>query len=232
MKLLEPYYQDEFVTLYHGDNRQIAPLLNDFDLMLTDPPYGINENSRKNESRGKPFGSKGLPRRSAVANARDYGAFHWDKEKPAAWVLESLIAKAEYSIIFGGNFFGLPASSCWLVWDKDNSGDFADCELAWTNLPKAVRKFVWRWNGMLQEDMKNKEDRVHPTQKPLPVMHWCLSQVPDALTIFDPYAGSGTTLLAAKQKGLSAVGIEIDERYCEAAAKRLSQGVIWAAQLS
>lgn len=231
MKVPEPYFQDEFITLYHGDNRQIAPLLGDFDLLLTDPPYGIGESSKKNESRNKAIaGSKS----KGLARSRDYGSFDWDKTTPAAWVLDSFRYRSTHQIIWGGNYFDLPPSSCWLVWDKQNGeNDFADCELAWTNLPKAVRKFVWKWQGMLQEDMKNKEERVHPTQKPLPVMHWCLTQAPDIKTVIDPYAGSGTTLLAAKQKGISAVGIEINERYCEAAAKRLSQGVIWqAAQLS
>lgn len=147
---------------------------------------------------------------------------------PPSWLLSMLIASAEHAIIFGGNYFGLPPSSCWLVWDKDNGGsDFADCELAWTNLDKAVRKFLWRWNGMLQEDMKNKELRVHPTQKPLPLMHWCLSHVPEAKSVLDPFMGSGTTLLACKQKGIKAVGIDRDERYCEEAAKRLSQKTIF-----
>lgn len=82
---------------------------------------------------------------------------------------------------------------------------------------------------MLQEDMKNKENRVHPTQKPLPLMHWCLGHVPEAKTVLDPFMGSGTTLLAAKQKGLKATGIEISEKYCEAAVKRLQQGVLWQA---
>jgi DNA modification methylase len=216
----EPYYQDEFVTLYCGDNRQIAPLLGSFDLLLTDPPYGIEETNPSNARRGR--GSKDKPTK--------FGVCSWDS-KPPSWFLEQLISMAGYSIIWGGNYFGLPASPCWLVWDKDNTGDFADCELAWTNSPRAVRKFVWRWNGMLQENMKNKENRVHPTQKPLPLMHWCLTLVPEVIkTVFDPYAGSGTTLLAAKQKGLIAVGIEIDEQYCERAVERLNQKTIWEAE--
>jgi len=223
--LPEPFYKDDHVTLYCGDNRQIAPLLGRFDLLLTDPPYGIGESSKKQKTRGGLTKFKGG--QSKWVEPKNYGANDWDKTTPVPWVLNMLRETSDFQIIFGGNYFELPPSSYWLVWDKDNTGDFADCELAWTNLPKAVRKFVWRWNGMLQEDMKNKENRVHPTQKPLPVMHWCLTQVPDAKTIFDPYAGSGTTLVAAKQKGLQAVGIEIDERYCAAAVERLSQGVIW-----
>jgi DNA modification methylase len=135
-------------------------------------------------------------------------------------------SSCEHQIIFGGNFFELPPSSCWLVWDKDNTGDFADCELAWTNLNKAVRRLMFRWNGMLQEPGIPKEVREHPTQKPEPVMTWALGHAPNVRTVLDPFMGSGTTLAAAKRQGMSATGIEIEERYCEIAAKRLSQEVL------
>lgn len=218
MPIPEPYYQDELTTIYHGDCAEIAPLLGKFDLLLTDPPYGIGKNlpaANKSSNNG--------PLRTNFADNLE-----WDKEAPTTKLLTLLRTCATHSIIFGGNYFELPPSSCWLVWDKDN-GDlsFADCELAWTDLTKPVRKFTWRWNGMLQEDMKNKELRVHPTQKPLPLMHWCLTHVPDAKTVLDPFMGSGTTLLAAKQKGLRAVGIEMNERYCHDAADRLRQRTIF-----
>jgi len=135
---------------------------------------------------------------------------------------------SKYQVFFGGNYFSLPPSSCWLVWDKVNGeSDFADCELAWTNFPKAVRRIQWRWAGMLQEDMSNKEYRCHPTQKPLAVMKWVISQAPkECKTLLDPFMGSGTTLVAAKALGLSAIGVEMDESYCESAAKRLSQEIL------
>lgn len=212
--MIEPYYSQDGITIYNADCRKVLPFLDKFDLLLTDPPYGIGAVKR---------GTIGT---SKAGKVRDYGKSNWDDQPPATWVLHSLIDHASQSVLWGGNYFGLQASSCWLVWDKDNTGDFADCELAWTNMERAVRKFKYRWNGMLQERMgADKEQRVHPTQKPLPLMRWCLSLVPDAQTILDPFMGSGTTLVAAQLEGKTAVGIEINEVYCEAAVKRLSQQV-------
>jgi DNA modification methylase len=223
------YYVDEKagIAIYHGDCLSVLASMPAIDrragLLLTDPPYGIGEARGKNSSRSKPFGKS----RSRIIHATDYGVAEWDNAPPDSWLLSFVRSLAPWQIVFGGNFFDLPPSSCWLVWDKDNSGDFADCELAWTNLPKAVRKFVWRWNGMLQEDMANKEQRWHPTQKPEAVMRWAIGQAPDdCAVILDPFMGSGTTLRAAKDLGRRAIGIEIEERYCEIAAKRLSQEVL------
>lgn len=191
-----------------------------FDLLLTDPPYGINI------AKIGTVGSKPETKRGGFgwAATTQFEASDWDKSAPQDWLFGMMREKTKQQIIFGGNYFNLPPSSCWLVWDKDNAGtNFADCELAWTNLSKAVRKFKYCWNGMLQENMAKKEIRMHPTQKPLAVMKWCLSLVPDAKTILDPFAGSGTTLRAAKDFGLQAVGIERDERYCEIIVERLKQ---------
>ena len=214
--MIEPYYDSGGITIYHGDCREILPAIR-ADLILTDPPYGIGEARGRNKSRSK------------IAVSRDYGDADWDDEPPPEWLFGLIRQQARWQIIFGGNFFPLPPASCWLVWDKDNGEtDFADCELAWTNLPKAIRRIKWRWHGMLQEVMgAAKEDRVHPTQKPLPVMRWALTQAPDdCATVLDPFMGSGTTLRAAKDLGRKAIGIEIEERYCEIAVKRLAQEVL------
>lgn len=213
---MKPYFQGGGITIYHGDCREILPQLPKADLVLTDPPYGIGEAAGKNKSRGK------------LAVAKDFGNLSWDNAPPSEWLFGLIREKSNWQIIFGGNYFNLPPSSCWLVWDKDNgASDFADCELAWTNLRKAVRRLKWRWAGMLQEDMKNKEVRVHPTQKPLPVIKWAMRHAPsDCKTVLDPFMGSGTTLLAARALGLSCTGIEREERYCEAAVKRLSQSTL------
>lgn len=210
--MVKPYYQDKWVTIYHGDCREILPSLPKVDLVLTDPPYGIGEAAGKNKSRRQ------------LAQPKDYGIAKWD-DKPIDY-MDDILSSGKYQIVFGGNFYEMPASSCWLVWDKQNTGDFADCELAWTNLKKAVRKFEYQWNGMLQGDMKHKETRYHPTQKPLPLMKWCITQVKDVQTILDPFMGSGTTCLASKILNKYCTGIEIEERYCEIAARRCSQEVM------
>jgi len=225
-----PYYEQDGIVIYNADCRQVLPFLPKFDLLLTDPPYGIGESSKKQKTRGgfTKFKDGSSTGRSTFIAAKDYGENDWDREPPERWVLLSAQAAARTQILWGGNYYGLPASSCWLVWDKDNTGDFADCELAWTNMARAVRKFKWRWNGMLQENMGDKkEGRSHPTQKPLALMRWCLSLVPDAQTILDPFAGSCTTGVAAKLEGRKAVLIEINEKYCEIGANRLSQGVLF-----
>jgi DNA modification methylase len=100
---------------------------------------------------------------------------------------------------------------------------FADCELAWTNLPQAVRRIKWRWAGMLQQDMANKEEREHPTQKPVPVMRWALMQAKGVQTVCDPFMGSGTTGVACVMEGLQFVGIERERKYFDIACRRIEQ---------
>lgn len=217
--LIKPYYQDEQATIYLGDCREILPQLDKVDLVLTDPPYGIGEAAGANQSRNK------------LALATDYGSANWDNERIEKELLYLALGTADNSIIFGGNYYTdyLNQNTCWLVWDKDNSGDFADCELAWTSLSGAVRKFKWRWNGMLKE---MPEQRWHPTQKPVSVLRWCIEQADakqkkEHQTILDPFMGSGTTLVAAKNLGRKAIGIELEEKYCEIAVKRLRQQTLF-----
>lgn len=194
-------------TLYLGDCAEIMPKLGRVPAVVTDPPYGIDENSKKVASRGK------------LAAPKDYGEFNWDKAPPAQEVIDLMRAISDSQIIFGGNYFNLPPTSCWLVWDKQNgNNDFADCELAWTNLKKAVRRIYWRWNGMIR---KGDDVREHPTQKPEGVMSWCLTHIPDAHTILDPFCGSGTTGVACVKAGRSFIGIERDPGYFEITCERI-----------
>lgn len=210
--MIKPYYQDDYVTIFHGDCRKIMPHLEGFDLLLTDPPYGINAgDQRRQKSRTK------------LALATDYGPNEWDKEPVEDWVLFLARRLCRWQIIFGGNYYALPPSSCWLIWDKENSGDFADAEMAWTNLAKSVRLKRHLWNGMIR---KGHETRYHPTQKPLEVMSWALSHAANVKTVLDPWMGSGTTLRACKDAGISCVGIELEEKYCEVATQRMKQDVL------
>jgi DNA modification methylase len=229
--LPKPFYEDEWVTIYNADNRDILPRLNRrFDLGLTDPPYGIGEAAGKSESRGKKLGLGGNS--SALAFAKAYGDHDWDNEPAPLDTINKFISLCDHSIIFGGNYYPLPISSCWLVWDKDNGGtDFADCELAWTNLSGAVRMKKYRWKGMLQQDMKNKENRFHPTQKPVPLFNWCLQQAEiktknTPLWILDPWAGSGSVGRAAKDLRFNAILIERETSYCVKMAERMCQEVL------
>lgn len=185
-----------------------------FDLAIVDPPYGIGENGDKNHTRGK------------LAKAKNYKAFSGnDIEPPSKEYFDELFRVSKNQIIWGANHFisKMPFdSSCWVVWDKDNTGNFADCELAWTSFDSAVRKFKYRWNGMLQENMKNKEIRMHPTQKPIALYEWLLSKYakPNDI-ILDTHVGSASSLIACYNTNHKFVGFELDEYYYKVSKRRL-----------
>jgi DNA modification methylase len=196
-----------------GDCLDVMPLLGKVDAVVTDPPYGIGESGGKSASRSK------------LAKADLYTHKEWDAST-ADDAVYMAVAMAKHSIVFGGNYYDLPPTSCWLVWDKQNgANDFADCELAWTNMPRATRRIVWAWNGFIRkgemDKVKTPTFRQHPTQKPLGVMQWCLGFLPNASTILDPFMGSGTTLVACAKLGCKGIGIEIDPDYFEIACKRV-----------
>ena len=179
-----------------------------FDLAIVDPPYGINA-------------SKGTWGSSNKGKVTDYGKKDWDKEIPSDEYFLGLQRVSKNQIIWGGNYFGLKPSSCWLVWDKLNSADFADCELAWTSFESAVRKFTYRWNGMLQQNMKDKEIRIHPTQKPVALYNWLLTNyAKKGQRILDTHLGSGSSAIAAHYFGVDFVGCELDKSYFDAAKAR------------
>lgn len=197
---MKPYYQDSAVTIYHGDCREIVPTLGRFDLLLTDPPYGLAE-KLVGGTWGKAFEGK----------YKD-----WDAEAPN---IDHLLKVVDKAVVWGGNYFTLPPSRCWFVWDKPQKmATVADCELAWCS---------WDANARIFNKSRNPDGkRQHPTQKPLELMRWCIQLAGDAAqTILDPFAGSGTTGRAAKDMGRKAVLIEREERYCEIAAERMRQQV-------
>lgn len=199
---MKPYYEHCGITIYHGDNREVAPTLGRFDLLLTDPPYGIGALMK---------GGKNTGHWNTLSSGNE-----WDMELPK---IEPFIQQCLKAIVWGGNYFELPPARCVLAWRKLNAVPTqADFELAWTNLDKPAKMFASASGGAM-------ERHGHPTQKPTELISWCLNHCPDAGTIFDPFLGSGTTARAAKDAGKRCVGIEREERYCEIAARRLEQEV-------
>lgn len=189
-----------------------------FDFVITDPPYGIGADVmlRKRHL-------------SQPGHFKNYGITQWDSAPPDFPVFDEIFRVGKDQIIFGGNYFtySLPPSPCWIVWDKGHEKsalDFAEAELIYTSSKKAVRIFRHQWMGFLQEDMINKDYRVHPTQKPLVLMKRLIATfTKEGDTILDPFAGSGTTLVAAKQMNRQYLGIEINPDYCAIAEQRLLQ---------
>lgn len=204
--------------LFLGDCRDILPTLPKVDAVVTDPPYGLGEAAGKAATRTSGFKAKS----SAASAVRDYGNEDWDNEPIDPELMAQVRAAGRWNIIFGGNYYECPPAKCWLVWDKLNGAtDFADCELAWTNLPKAVRRIQYLWNGCMRANGEKRDG--HPTQKPLGVMKWCIGHLPHGDTILDPFMGSGTTGVAAVQMGRTFIGIEREERYFEIACRRIEE---------
>jgi site-specific DNA-methyltransferase (adenine-specific) len=207
-----PYYADDLVTIYHGDCRDTSLWQPPVFALVTDPPYGINA-----QSNGFGRGRKALTRQRR--HARIIG--DCEPFDPAPWLDFPQI------VLFGANHYAhrLPPSSRWLIWDKRDgltANALSDCELAWTNLKGPARLFSHRWFGMLRDSERG--EAFHPTQKPVALMRWVLAFTTGS--VLDPYMGAGSTLVAAKSLDRRAIGIEIEERYCEIAARRCSQEVL------
>jgi site-specific DNA-methyltransferase (adenine-specific) len=199
---------------------------NFFDLAIVDPPYGIGEADGKNASRNKGFGT-GVNKSKKVCLSKDYGKKEWDNNFPNEYYFNELKRVSKNQIIWGANHFiqNIPDanSSCWIVWDKQNGqSDFADCELAYCSFKTAVRKISLRWNGMLQHDMKNKEVRIHPTQKPVKLYEWLLmNYAKENDKILDTHLGSGSIVIACHNLKFDLTACELDKEYFEASLKRL-----------
>lgn len=208
----------EGVTLYQGDCLEVLPTLGKFDAVVCDPPYGIGADQTMHKQSGTKYGK-------AAAAKREYRDTEWDLSPIPPDLMRLVQSAGKWNIIFGGNYYTFPASSCWLVWDKENGDNgFADCELAWTNLPKAVRRIKWMWNGMLRKNGEAREG--HPTQKPFEVMKWAIGHLPEPnQSILDPFMGSGTTGVAAVKLGRCFTGIEIDPGYFDIAVRRIEQAL-------
>ncbi len=223
---MKAYYQDEAVQIFHGDCREILPHLPKVDLVLTDPPWGTKTatNARRFTRPSSPWWNN-----IDTSKIRAHESITGDEDEfdPRPFVLQK-------AILWGANNYTrhLVHSGGWLVWDKRLGAEdmaqkgwpLSEAELAWTNIRGSIRVFRNLWSGLLRTEERG--EFYHPTQKPLRLMKWCLELAPDAHTIADPFMGSGTTLRAAKDLGRKAIGIEIEEKYCEIAAKRMSQSVM------
>ena len=208
---MTPYYETELGKLYHGDCLEIMPELEPVDLVLTDPPYGIGVNTK------------------------------WKIRKPGQWAKDSMPIKGDNkpfnpkpflfknTILWGGNHYAsrLPDSPDWLCWDKRRQGSITrgwnapDFELAWSNIKCGARYFQYLWEGYKRDGEIGKH--FHPTQKPIRLMEWCIELSKTSGIICDPFLGSGTTAIACERLKRKWIGIEIEEKYCEIAAKRIEQ---------
>lgn len=211
---LRPYYSDGRTTIYHGDSRLIWPMLPKCDLLLTDPPYGIAWSGSN-------------------ASTQEWDGIAGDNDIELARWLCGMLWHVNEAVIFGANCFPqlLPHRGRWICWDKRIT-EAADkmlgsaFELAWCSRTSGFDRMMRKLHGGVVNADGGK--RVHPTQKPSGLFKQIIGDMfPKAETIVDPFMGSGSVLLAAKLEGRKAIGIEVEEQYCEAAAKRLSQGVLF-----
>lgn len=193
--------------LYLGDCLEVMPTLGKVDAVVTDPPYGLAD---KWQGGG---GSKRSTWRFDPSEAQK-----WDREPPQKAVEQ--LAAQDQAIIWGGNYFDLPPSRGWLVWDKKQRGTWTTghTELAWTNIDQPIRAY-----SLSQVEAHTTMHKLHPTQKPIEIMRWCLGFVSGAETILDPFMGSGTTGVACAQLQRKFIGIELDETYFDIACKRIEE---------
>lgn len=222
-------YITEQMSLYLMDNMDLMAKYpdNHFDLAIVDPPYGIGESSNDNKGRSK------------LAKSKDYGSKKWDDKAPNKDYFTELKRVSKNQIIFGANHFieNIPEanSSCWIVWDKVNgNNDFADCELAWCSFNTAVRKIKWRWNGMLQQNMKDKQKRIHPTEKPYGLYQWLFKNyAKEGDKILDTHLGSGSIAIAldsvnkVEKMNLTLTACELDSDYFKDCIQRIKEQTNW-----
>jgi site-specific DNA-methyltransferase (adenine-specific) len=222
--MIRPYYDHGGITIYHGDCREVLPMLPAVGLVLTDPPYGVNLETNYRERK-----------RTALALCNDFAPVAGDDEPfdPAP-----LLALDVPTILWGANYYAdkLPPSPSWIVWDKVDGlmsgrevgfNDQADLEVAWSNLGGPARIYRHRWMGAMKKT-EQQARRVHPTQKPVALMRWCLVRagLKRGDLVFDPYMGSGPVAQACHEMGLRYIGVELVKSYCDEAIKRLSQTVM------
>jgi len=211
-------YSSGNINFYQMDCMELLRQTPDkyYQLCITDPPYGIKEHGLRPNNRTEKWINP--PKETK------YKRVTWDNTAPDKEYFDELMRVSKNQIVWGANHFisRIPYdSSCWIVWDKKVSGDFADCELAWTSFDTAVRKFKWRWQGMLQQNMKNKQERIHPNEKPISLYRWILQKyAKQGDKILDTHGGSASSAIACDMEGFDLDICEIDLDYFEAGKKR------------
>jgi site-specific DNA-methyltransferase (adenine-specific) len=206
------------INLYNADclSAMLEMADNQFDLAIVDPPYGINAGLRRSDT-GK----------NKHIKQKDYHYGDWDKSIPSKQYFDQLKRVSKNQIIWGGNYFldYLSNTKSMIVWDKKNGDNlYADAEIAWTSFDMAVRLFAYKWHGFLQENMRHKELRIHPTQKPVALYTWILHKyAKEGDSILDTHLGSGSIAIACHDMGFDLTAYEIDEEYFAAASNRLKQ---------
>ena len=191
---------------------------NHFDLAIVDPPYGLDIHKMNYTQSTK----GGVAKRNDYSNITD-----WDKSIPNQEYFNELFRVSKNQIIWGGNYFHLPLTKSWIIWDKKTqdkySNDFADCELAWNSFDKPAVIFRYLWSGMMQGNMKDKQKRIHPTEKPYQLYKWSLNNyAKEGDKILDTHLGSGSIAIACHDYGYDLVGIELDKDYFNSATKRFN----------
>ena len=209
------------MNITNEDNIELMARYEDnyFDLAIVDPPYGISIHKMNYTQSTK----GGVAKRNHYSNLTD-----WDKKAPTTEYFNELMRVSKNQIIWGGNYFILPLTKSWIIWDKKTqakySNDFAECELAWTSYNKPARIFRWLWSGMMQQNMKDKQKRIHPTEKPLKLYEWLLMNYAKAGDkILDTHLGSGSIAIACHNLGYDLTACELDKEYYNAAIKRIEQ---------
>lgn len=207
------------INILHGDCMEAMASMKDkeYELAIVDPIFG------------ELMTQGGYCKNNAdnMAKSKNYNTSIWTQPKTTKEYFKELLRVSKEQIIWGGNYFIEEIcrnTSCMIVWDKDRTGNFADAELAWTSFDTATRIFKYRWNGMLQQDMKNKEIRIHPTQKPVALYQWLLKNyAKQGDRILDTHGGSCSSAIACDIMGFDADIYEIDKDYYEAAVDRFSR---------
>lgn len=223
---MKPYFEQDNVTIYHGDCRKILPQLPALpwpELLITDPPYGAKLSFDSTRFRPSKKSAKWWSNPDRSTSPIYTPVIGDDQPFDPSFLLECQFKRF---VIFGANHFAsrLPDSGGWLIWDKrrgieDSKWPMSEAELAWTNVGQAVRFFRHRWFGLIRDSEKG--EHYHPTQKPIALMKWCIEFLGGGDAVLDPFCGSGSVLIAARDLRLKAIGIEIEEKYCEISARRL-----------